>query len=158
MGMLVRLGGAWQTITKAKIFASGSWRDIVAAKIYAGGAWVDAANFTPSGSGGGGSGTLSLSVSPNPCQGTSTGSTVTTSYCTVTPSGGKAPFTYAWSITSGSCSINYPTQAFTSFTKTGVALHTEADAVAKCVVTDSLGATASITVDLQFFHEDAGTA
>lgn len=160
MAILVRVGGEWKTLTGTKVFSGGSWRSLKAILVYIGGAWQTVANFTPAGPSGGGGGAMSLTVSRNPCQGTSASSTVTTRSCTVTPSGGAAPFTYAWSITSftgtGSPSINSPSAATTSFTKTGVPINSEIDAVAKCDVTDSLGVTASITVNVQFIHETGG--
>ena len=156
MPLQVRVGGAWKTISGVKVFKGGSWRTIKALLVYANGAWRTVANFTPAGPSGGGGGALSLSVSPNPCQGTGFSSTVTTTNCTVTPSGGAAPFTYAWSMQSGLATINSPSFASTAFTRNSVPLGGEIDVVAKCDVTDSLGVHSSITVDVQFFHEQAG--
>jgi hypothetical protein len=156
MAVQVRLGGTWNTITAAKVFAGSSWRSLKAIQVFANGAWRVVANFTPPGGGGGGGGALSLAVSPNPCQGTGFSSTVTTPNCTVTPSGGQAPFTYAWTTQTGLFQINSPSSSKTTFTRNAVPLNGEIDVVAKCVVTDSLNVSSSITVNVQFIHESAG--
>lgn len=155
MTMLTRLGGEWKTITASKVYVSGAWRTIVAIKIYAGGAWRDVANFTPpaTGGGGGGGGTLAAVAEPSPCTGFAANSVVTTEPCTITPSGGLAPYTYAWSIISGTATIASPTSATTTFQKTGVPLGLTREATARCAVTDSLGTSTTVTVSLSFEHD-----
>jgi hypothetical protein len=153
MTMKIRLGG-WKDITGGKVYAGSAWRSLVAIKVYANGAWRDVANFSPPGPSG--AGTISATASPNPCGAVGLTRTVVTPLCTVTPSGGTAPYTYAWSITVGTCTINSPTSASTRFTKTGVNSGTEYDATAQCVVTDALGSTATVTVSL-FFEHDSST-
>lgn len=70
--------------------------------------------------------------------------TPTTDIATVTPSGGAAPFTYAWAFdsTDGNILINSPSAAATSFQGNGMAPGDTRNAIARCAVIDSLGATA----------------
>jgi hypothetical protein len=153
MGMMSRLGGEWKTITGGQIYAGGAWRTLVAIQIYSGGTWRQVANFTPPPSGGTG-GTITVAASPNPCGTTRSAGIITTPTCTVTPSGGLAPYTYAWSILDGGlATIANPTLASTTFTRSSVPPNTEIDEIARCVVTDSLGTQATATVQLFFDHE-----
>jgi hypothetical protein len=73
---------------------------------------------------------------------------VTTNSVTVTESGGTGPYTYAWAYVSGDAgfSANSPTAATTTFTGSITALGQDKIAVWRCTVTDSLLATASVTV------------
>lgn len=77
---------------------------------------------------------------------------LTTDATTVTPSGGTGPYTYAWTLVSGdTLTINSPTAATTTFTGTP-AYNSNLSGVYRCTVTDSLAATASITVSATVFH------
>ena len=155
MTMLVRKGGSWRTITGAYVFANGSWRQLVAIKVRAGGQWRTVANFTAppapppggSGSGGGGGGTLSLLLSATIIRGSAAGGSITTSDVTVTPSGGAAPYTYSWSVVS---SDGFTVYNCTSSTTATTAAHAASvnpgvtdTCTIHCVVTDSLGTTAT---------------
>jgi hypothetical protein len=73
---------------------------------------------------------------------------VTTDSVTVTPSGGTGPYTYLWSYVSGDAtlSVNSSTSATTSFSGSITSLGQDRSAVWRCVVTDSLAATASTSV------------
>lgn len=76
--------------------------------------------------------------------------TITTNSTTVTPSGGSAPYTYAWaknSGTGGTWSIASATSDTTKFTCSGVAGDTDYTAIFRCTITDATGGTA--TVDVQ---------
>jgi hypothetical protein len=158
MTMKVRQGGSWQTITAGKAYVGGAWRSLVAIKIFASGAWRTVANFTPPSGGGGGTGggggggtggggTLSLSASPSSLYTTSFSSSMTSDPCTITPSGGLAPYTYAWTMIAGTAGITSPTFATTTFTKTTSGI---ANVTARCTVTDSLHVTASVDVPMTF--------
>lgn len=74
--------------------------------------------------------------------------TLTTDAVTVTPSGGTGPYTYAWAYVSGYASFttNSPTSATTDWTGTLSTPGQERSATYRCTVTDSLAATATITV------------
>lgn len=76
---------------------------------------------------------------------TGTGS-VTTSAATASATGGAPGYTYAWTYVSGTAfTIDSPTSATTTFTQTVTAGAT-INAVYRCTVTDSLGATSSSDV------------
>lgn len=81
-------------------------------------------------------------------------STATTNSTTVTPSGGAAPYTYAWSYLSGvTATVNSATSATTTFSRTvfidnpGQTINRTG--VYRCTVTDSTSqtATADVTVN-----------
>lgn len=159
----IRKGGTWQSITACKVFAQGAWRDIVAIKVFSGGTWRLVGNFTappppPSGGGGsgsgggggggGGGGTITLSLSTASIRGIATNSaTITSTGVTVTPSGGSAPYSYLWSIVTqdglATYTINSPTTATTAVTGSGLPSDTTVSCTIHCVVTDSLGTTAT---------------
>lgn len=61
---------------------------------------------------------------------------ITTAPTTATPTGGVAPYTYAWSSASG-WTVNSPTSATTSFTATGVIAGSMEQADFTCTVTDA---------------------
>ena len=139
MSVLVRLGGAWRTITGAQVFSGGSWRTLVAIQVYSGGAWRQVGNFSaPSGGGGGGGGTVSVSISPSPFSGTGS----TTPSLTATPSGGLAPYTYAWTVVSSTApmTVTHPSLATTTaYSTTTLNPGDSINATLRCTVTDSLG-------------------
>ena len=79
---------------------------------------------------------------------------ISTAACTVTPSGGTAPYSYAWTLVSddtagafGTWSATSPTTAITQFRASavppGIGLGT---ATFRCTVTDARGATATADV------------
>ena len=74
---------------------------------------------------------------------------VTTEQTTVTPSGGTAPYTYAWARLSGFGAADTPTTAFTTFSETQP-LDEFRTGVFRCTVTDSIGATATVDVTAEF--------
>jgi hypothetical protein len=107
------------------------------------GAWRNGAVFVPP---------LSLAVSPSDTGGGNfVPGTITTGSVTATPTGGLAPFTYAWTRLSGDpANPTAPTNATTSFS---LFANDPASfsAVFRCTVTDSLGTTA--TADVPTFFE-----
>lgn len=114
---------------------SGAWRTISQIVDYHSGAWRIVANFSSSMS-------VALSataLSPNGRN------PLTSSSVTATPSGGLAPYAYAWSIVSedrpGTNVINSPTLATTTVTATGP--EGTVACVIQCDVTDSLGVAAT---------------
>jgi hypothetical protein len=77
--------------------------------------------------------------------------TATTDSVTITPSGGVTPFTYAWSIISGSATITSASAATTTFSKTtSSTAGATTTATARCTVTSSDGqvATKDVTVNV----------
>lgn len=69
---------------------------------------------------------------------------ITTSASTATPTGGTAPYTYAWTQTSGAglWTANSPTGAISDFTGYAIGPGDGDDATFICTVTDSLGSVA----------------
>jgi hypothetical protein len=87
---------------------------------------------------------LAMTASASPTSLYKTGPTAsqTTASVTVTPSGGVSPYTYAWTLLSGSTlTVNSPTAATTTFSKTGMISGDSFDATYRCTVTDSTGGT-----------------
>lgn len=99
---------------------------------------------------------LTASASPEAVGGVAYGDgNVTTNATTVTPAGGTAPYTYAWTVVSytngsGPPVANSPTAAITTITQTGVI--EDDSAVLRCTVTDDNGATATADVSAFFIN------
>lgn len=150
MTMQVRLGGAWKTITGARVFKGGAWRVVKTIKAFADEEWRDVAAFS----------TAPLSVTISPTSHTKQGgnSTLTTAITTAIPAGGVTPFTYAWVRTSGTKGVvNNPTSAVTTFTATGMAVDEYTIANFQVTVTDAAGATATATIPVAFYRIDQPT-
>jgi len=127
--MDVRLNGAWVSPERAEVRIAGQWRTIIRAEAYVGGAWKTAAMFLPP---------LTLSLSTQVVSGFASSGTVYTNAVTVTPSGGQAPYSYAWSRVSGAGTVANAAAATTNFTDTpGWGNTTEGYFI--CTVTDALG-------------------
>lgn len=78
---------------------------------------------------------------------------------TVTPSGGTAPYTYAWTLEGvggdGQLSVNSPTSATTSFAYSLLKfLFTEVYANARCTVTDVYGNTGYKIISVNVVREN----
>jgi hypothetical protein len=101
---------------------------------------------------------MTVSISPSPVSGSGSGAVVQTPSVTATPSGGLAPYTYSWSVVSsvGSAHIASPATASTILSMTGLSVgDNSGSAQFRCTVTDSLGATASATVNATFTYTGA---
>lgn len=138
------VGGAWRDLTSAKVCIDGiNWKTITRGLACVDGTnWVPIANFVPP---------LSVSISPD-AQGLASSNKptrVVTNAVTATPTGGKAPFSYVWSLLSGSPTITSPTNASTTFSQV-VAPGGSASATARVTVTDALGSTATADVSISF--------
>jgi hypothetical protein len=79
---------------------------------------------------------------------------IATPTCVVTPSGGTAPYSYAWTLVGGdnngvSVAIA-PTSNATAFRATGLSEFVPHEAIFRCTVTDSGGVTGSVEVSVTF--------
>lgn len=90
-----------------------------------------------------GSGALTFSASISPAVATGTGKVnITTNSVTCTPSGGVAPYSYAWSFVEGDAvTVISPTSASTAFRS-----NTTSGSVYACTVTDSTPGTPLVAV------------
>jgi len=98
---------------------------------------------------------MTASASPTSLYKSGLTASQTTASTTVTPSGGVSPYTYAWTLLSGdTLTVNSPSAATTTFSKTGMLPGDSFDATYRCTVTDStsgtpLTATADVPVTIE---------
>jgi hypothetical protein len=168
--MKIRRGGAWRDNTACHVYRSNKWRRISVIKAYVGAQWRTVASFTyatsgvgsgsPSGGGGGGGSSgggttggtttgLTAAISTSSLVTRGSTSPITTRDVTVTPTGGKAPYTYDWDVSE--VTANQPTKATTTFSAV-LSFGSDLSVTATCTVTDSLGRTASVECELTFFR------
>jgi hypothetical protein len=136
------ISGAWRSVGRAEILIGGQWRRLTRAEAYVGGQWRTIARFVQP---------FSISVSPPAVEGFAsplkpTTQTIDTNFVTATPTGGLAPYTYAWS------GGNFPTSATNNFTKI-VPANSTVTQTYDVTVTDALGSTANASVEATFFNE-----
>lgn len=134
--------GSWRTFRRGEIYIGSAWRRLTRAEIYAGGQWRTVARFVDP---------LVVNVLPNEAYGYAnplkpTAQTITTNSVVATPSGGLAPYTYAWD------SGNSPSMAGNSFTRT-VPADSDVFDSASVVVTDALGSVANATINVTFSNQ-----
>ncbi|MEN2749356.1 hypothetical protein [Sphingomonas sp. T9W2] len=105
---------------------------------------------------GGGGEAPDVMAAANPASvfGTGRFPTVTTGSTTVGVSGGKTPFSFAWTTVdaSGSWEITSPTNATTAFRCTSAVQDDSQDATFRCTVTDANGKTAAADVTAQAYR------
>lgn len=101
---------------------------------------------------------FSASASPGTVYGSTLGTgTATTNDTTVTPTGGTAPYTYAWAVVtydnpSAAPTATAATAATSGFTQTSIGIGESYSATFRCTVTDDDGNTA--TADVNCFWTD----
>lgn len=146
-------GAVFVDLTVAKKTLDGStFVDLTLAKKFDGVNWIDIP--LPGGGGGG----LSVTIAPGLATGTAiTGPlfrVVTSNFVTATATGGTGPYTYSWTRVSGDSSVNAnnPTAATTNFSAT-MGRFSDAQALMRCTVTDSLMATGFGDVPVTLFYE-----
>lgn len=97
---------------------------------------------------------ISVGFTPNPPEYFSISDSVVVGSITATPTGGLAPFIYAWTVTAFSGiappSIATPTSATTDLVQSDVNLSDTETATLQVVVTDSAGQTSTTSVEAQF--------
>lgn len=142
-------GSVLRTVTGMKVADGGLVRTIRTVKFMDGTTLRTVATFAPP---------MTLSISPSPIIGVSTTSTCTAGPVTATPSGGVAPYSYAWTRLSHSAltapTITSPSTASTSFVQTGLPSGTIEDATFRCTVTDAAAQTAAADVIASFQNQD----
>lgn len=149
--MKVSIGGVLKEVAAIKVAIGSTWKAVANTKAVVGGVWKAGETFTGGSGGGGDGGGFTLGISPASAYGYSNTSPVTSESVTVTPTGGVAPFTYAWTKLSGSGSINSPTTATTTFN----ANVPDGDSLIgnyRCTATDAIGSFATADCDVEFFN------
>lgn len=146
----VKVSGTWRTVTAPQVRVSGSWQAVKSGWVKVSGTWRQ---FYAS---------LTAAASPTTVDGFDTvvapsSSTATTNSTTVTPTGGSAPYTYSWSLVSGtSATVNSPTSATTTFSRTvfvdNPGQQINRTGVYRCTVTDSASQTATADVTVNTTH------
>lgn len=141
MTLSVRTAGTRQVVSKLSVFQGGGLRPVRTLKVMtAEGLRLVAAFSEP----------LSLFASPSDVSGYGSGRRpvrVYTDPTTATPSGGFAPYSYAWTTDNAGISVSSPTAAttkFSGFNEFGTA---------QCVVTDAIGSTAIAIVSVAITFE-----
>ena len=139
------ISGAWRTVRRGEVTIGGAPRLITRVEVYRSGAWYRDARFTSP-----------LTVTAPSVDGTvfsQRGSAyVTSSPSQATPSGGLSPYSYLWSITSGTVTSNTPTSASNTFAAT-VNFNSTKTATARVTCTDALGATAFADITITLNNE-----
>lgn len=153
--MQIRNGGAWRTAASAQAYINGAWRQILYGKAYVNGSWRNICNFTPppppppapppttpppppAPS-------LTVTASTTAISASAAVSSMTTNSVTLTPSGGKSPYSYAWTITSSdgnAYTITAPSAASTAVHISGL-VDRNATCTIQCTVNDSTGLSAT---------------
>lgn len=144
--MDVRINGAWVSPERAEVRVGSAWRTVTRAEAYVGGVWKQVATFLPP---------VTLALSTTTVTGFAFSGTVYTNNVTVTPSGGQAPYTYAWARASGSGTVANAVAATTNFYDTPGDGNSTTGAFV-CTVTDSLGNVA-VSGEVQAFFDDYGS-
>lgn len=97
---------------------------------------------------------LTASASGNAFADSSFAGTLTTNTVTVTPSGGLAPYTYAWTRISGdtSTTCNSPSSASTNWSATVGAVNPDRNSTWRCRVTDSASQIFDVNVSVSISY------
>lgn len=142
--MKLRVSGASRDCTGGQIKVAGVWRNITRITGKIGGAWKEVKIFAPA---------LTASASPIAVEVNNyTGSAVymESASVTATPTGGTAPYTYAWARDSGTSAATSPASATTRFGRIVAAIEDTGE-LWTVTITDSFGQTATAQVDVRFF-------
>jgi hypothetical protein len=137
-GLRIRKSGAIKGVI-ARVRTSGGLKDVEAGYLRRSGALKQFYALGGSGD------AFDLSLSPSDVVGyaaTPGSASVFTQSCAAVPSGGLAPYTYAWSVTAGSggtWTAETPAASSTVFKCTGVGESVSYDATISCTVTDARG-------------------
>jgi len=138
------IAGGWRTPKRGEVLIGGAWRTITRGEQYRSGAWKRIAAFVSP-----------MSVTANDATGSIVNrkpAPVTSNFSIATPTGGLAPYSYAWTIIEGSAVTLTPNNAATQF-RGVVAPGNDTYSIARVVCTDALGTTATTTVGISLFNE-----
>lgn len=142
----IRAVGALSSISKMSVRVAGVLRPARALKMMVSGDLKTIVSFVQP---------LTAEASPNIANGFGASfkpEVVQTSYVTAVPTGGLAPYQYAWAIFSGdSINIGNSANATTNFSSPLYGSTTSS--VARCTITDALGSTATCDVSIFLQHE-----
>lgn len=138
--------GTLRTITRGSVRVAGVTRALRTIKVMDGGVLRTVAVFADP---------LSVSISPSALAAfAQENTTVTTDTASASPTGGLAPFTYAWTLQANgggtASTANSASSATTSFTKTNVPLETTYSDTWRVTVTDAVGQTATANIIASF--------
>lgn len=151
--------GGWRSPSLVEVRAGDAIRRVLRTEVYVGGAWRVGERFI-----------VALAASANPLTVGKAGeeyiqytsgdpyegdiyklnqTQIFTETTAISVVGGASPFTYSWSLVSGTGEIDTPNSAATFFTKSSAAPGTTG--LFQCTVTDALGATATVQVTANYF-------
>lgn len=146
MPLSVRIAGAVQPVNAMRLLTGGALRPVKTLRMMHGGALVTIAAYQ---SGPVGGGNLTATPSADYVSGYSSSykpQRVRSDTVIVTPNGGLAPYSYAWSTSGGEITPISPSMATTAFE--AILFNQSVSDLATCIVTDASGATASVTVSV----------
>lgn len=136
-------GGVLRTITSVKMRDGATLRTVIRAKFMDGATLRTLATFTPP---------MSLAVAPvEQYVPDYTTNVLSSAAFVATPTGGTGPYTYAWTITGGTGTINSPTSASTTVTSGTLSDGIAETVTLQCVVTDSLSQTDTDFASVTFY-------
>ena len=133
---------AEKDVERMEVTVGGAQKRVVRLEAWNGSAWKVVQSFAPP---------ISLNVAPSSVSGTGDSHAailITSSTATATPTGGTAPYTYAWTKVSGdTLTVTNPTNASTAF-RASIGPGDSRGATYRCTVTDKNGLTAQDTVSI----------
>lgn len=136
-------GGVIRTITKMTVRDGATLRPVLRLKFMDGASLRTVATFsTP----------VTLAITPANQAVTGSTNPLTSTAFTATPTGGTGPFSYAWTVTSGTGSATSPTSASTTVGSGALTSGVASTVNLQCVATDSLGQTATATTYATFTY------
>lgn len=155
MSFNIKTGGSWQPLASLWVKVGSSWEQCASAWVKVAGSWEQV--YT----------SLSASASTSLCLGSDSGFAAcgdpgSTNSVTVTASGGKAPYTYAWArvgaaADSGPYQAAAPTAATTTFSDVDSSVcdaDINTDETWRCTVTDDNSQTATVDVTVRLLWAD----
>lgn len=140
MSVYAKVGGVWKNVGTDSSRLSGAWKTIVGGWTRVSGTWKRIIGTDLSAS----------ATNHNPVGFAFPGNVATTDFTTVNPSGGVAPYTYAWSYVSGDAAIflfGSSTSATVRWRRGISSISDFFTAVWNCRVTDATGAYYDVTVE-----------